>query len=201
MRYLRHLILVGFLVVNSCAQSAQPIAVHMQADSMHGEHDEVISKDTIIDFYPDRQNPTEVMLRKTNQQGMLDATCLDAPTCHQLSIKILGSKMIPDGAYQFLQTSNSHLVMVRDGSGEHTLGYLAQNNGGGGYQYFSSLQEAQSFEHSGDAMRTTAKVAGGVLLAAGLIALVAAAGVAAANANKVTTSCHTFGNDTTCTSR
>jgi hypothetical protein len=121
--------------------------------------------------------------------------------CHQLSLKISGSKAIPDGAYQFLQTDDPQIIMVRDSNGERTLGYFVQNNGGGGLKYFSDLDQAQAYEHEGDTARTAGKVVVGVLLVAALVALVGVAAAADANANKVTTQCSTFGNSTTCTSR
>ena len=82
-----------------------------------------------------------------------------------------------------------------------TLGYFAKNNGGGGLKFFADLQEAQSYEHEGDTARTVGKVAVGVLLVAALVALAAGAAASEANANRVTTTCSSFGNSTTCTSR
>jgi hypothetical protein len=119
-------------------------------------------------------------------------------SCHQLLLKISGSNAIPDGAYQFLQTDDPRIIMVRDGDGVRTLGYFAQNNGGGGFKYFSDLQQAQTFEHQGDAARTAGKVVVGAILVAALVALVGAAAAADANANRVTTRCSSGGNSTTC---
>ena len=171
----------------------------MQASASQEEHDEVVSQDATADYYPNRQTPHEVVFRK-NSGGLIDATCMDA-TCHQLQLKIIGSKTLPDGGYQFLQTDDPHILMVRDYDGERTLGYFAQNNGGGGLQFFPDLQQAQSYEHKGDAARTAGKIAVGVLLVAALVALAAGAAAADANANRVTTTCSSLGNSTTCTSR
>jgi hypothetical protein len=186
-------------LLTSCARAAQPLAVHMQATRYQDEHDEVVSRDSVADYYPSRQSPHEVVYHKLSG-GMLDATCMDAG-CKQLSIKISGSKTVPDGTYQFLQTDDPHIIMVRDSEGARPLGYLARNNGGGVLKFFPELQDAQDYEHKGDAARTAGKVVGGALLVAALAALFVVAAAAAANANRVTTTCSTFGNTTTCTSR
>jgi len=183
----------------SCAQTAQPVVVHMQASAYQDEHDEVVSSDATADYYPNRQTPHEVVFHKASG-GIIDATCMDTG-CNQLQLKIIGSKAIPDGGYQFLKTDDPHILMVRDYEGARTLGYFARNNGGGGLKFFPDLQQAQSFEHQGDTARTAGKVAVGVLLVAALMALAAGAAAADANANRVTTTCSSFANSTTCTSR
>ena len=190
---------VSFLFT-SCAQTSQPVAVHMQANAYQEEHDEVVSPDATADYYPNRQNPHEVVFHKASG-GMIDATCMDTE-CHQLQLKIIGSKALPDGGYQFLQTDDPHILMVRDYEGSQTLGYFAKNNGGsGGLKFFPDLQQAQSYEHEGDAARTAGKIAVGVILVAALVALAAGAAAADANANRVTTTCSSAGDSTTCTSR
>ena len=183
----------------SCAQTAQPVAVHMEANRYQPEHDEVVSQEASVDYYPNRESPHEVVFHKTSG-GMIDATCMDSG-CHQLQLKITGSKAIPDGGYQFLQTDDPHIMMVRDFEGIRTLGYFAKNNGGGGLKFFPDLQQAQVYEHKGDTARTAGKVVVGVLLVAALVALVGAAAAADANANRVTTTCSSVGDSTTCTSR
>jgi len=171
----------------------------MQASAYQEEHDEVVAPDATADYYPNRQTPHEVVFHKASG-GMIDATCMDGE-CHQLQLKISGSKTLPDGGYQFLQTDDPHILMVRDYEGTRTLGYFAKNNGGGGMKFFPDLQQAQSYEHKGDAARTAGKVAVGVLLLGALVALAAGAAAADANANRVTTTCSSFGDSTTCTSR
>jgi hypothetical protein len=189
----------AFFLIASCAQTAQPVTVHMQANEYQEEHDEVVTPDATADYYPNRQSPHEVVFHKASG-GMIDATCMDTE-CHQVQLKITGSKALPDGGYQFLQTDDPHILMVRDYEGTRTLGYFAKNNGGGGLKFFADLQEAQSYEHEGDTARTVGKVAVGVLLVAALVALAAGAAASEANANRVTTTCSSFGNSTTCTSR
>ncbi len=134
---------------------------------------------------------------------MLDADCSDA-TCHQMNLKITGSKAIPDGSYQFLQTDDPNISIVRYGDGINTLGYLTRNIGGGQSKLLPNLQQAQAFEHEGDAARTAGKVVVGALLVTALAALVVAAAAAQANANakanQVTTNCTSVGPNTTCTS-
>lgn len=191
------------LLITSCAQSAQPITTHVDANSFLPEHDETISANgTVEDYYPNRATPREVLFQKANG-AMLDAACMDA-TCHQLTLKISGSKTVPDGTYQFLQTDDPHIIIVHNGEGTSTLGYFAKNNGGGQMKFFPDLQEAQTFEHEGDAARTAGKVVVGALLVTALAALVvgAAAAQASANAraNRVTTNCTSVGANTTCTS-
>jgi hypothetical protein len=190
-------------LITSCAQSAQPITTHVDANSFLPEHDETISANgTVADYYPNRASPHEVIFQKPNG-AMLDASCMDT-ICHQMTLKISGSKKIPNGNYQFLQTDDAHIIVVRNGEGTSTLGYLAKNNGGGQMKFFPDLQEAQAFEHEGDAARTAGKVVVGALLVTALAALVvgAAAAQASANAraNRVTTNCTSVGTNTTCTS-
>jgi hypothetical protein len=187
----------------SCAQSAQPLTVHMQATANHQECDETVSPDgSIMDFYPNRASAHEVLFHAATG-STLDASCMESG-CRQMLLRISGSKLIPDGAYQFLQTiDDPHVIIVRDGEGARTLGYFVQNNGGGAFKLFPNLQEAEAFEHQGDAARTAGKVAGevvvGTLLVAAIGALVVGAAAVDAQANSTTTSCSTRGNNTTCT--
>jgi hypothetical protein len=189
--------LVVCLLVSACAQTSQPLAVHMQASNLQAEHDEVVSSDAVADYYPNRETPHEIVFHRASG-GMIDADCMDAG-CQQIALKITGSKAIPDGGYQFLKTSDPHIIMVRDYTGTETLGYFVQNNGGGAFQMFRDLQQAQAYEHQGDAGRTAGKVVVGVLLVAALVALVGVAAAADANANRVTTRCTSAINTTTCT--
>lgn len=147
-------------LLSACAHAAQPVAVHMQASALQAEHDEVVSSDAVMDYYPNRETAHEVVFHRLSG-GMIDADCMDAG-CQQISLKISGSKVIPDGGYQFLKTDDPHIIMVRDYEGTRTLGYFVQNNGGGKFQLFQDLQQAQAYEHQGDAARTAGKVVVGV---------------------------------------
>ena len=145
----------------------------MQANHYQAEHDEVVSPQGVTDYYPDSTNPHEiVMLGK--EGGMLDAVCMDSD-CKQMVLKVRGSNLVPNGSYQFLQTDDPQIKMVRESDGTRVLGYLAQNHGGGDYQFFPDLQQAEAYEHKGDAARTAGKVALGAVLVAGLLAVMALA--------------------------
>jgi hypothetical protein len=71
MERVARMIAVCFLFA-SCAQSAQPLTVHMQASAYQPEHDEVVSQVATTDYYPSRQTPHEVVIHKVNG-GMIDA--------------------------------------------------------------------------------------------------------------------------------
>jgi len=162
------------------------------------EHDEVVlPSGDLVDIYPDRVTPHEAIFHKASG-GKIDAICLNEH-CSNMHLQISGSKLVPDGAYQLLQTDDPQLVMVRDGEGTRTLGYIAKNHGGSS-QLFPDLQQAQAYEHKGDTARTVGKVVGGALLIGAIVVLAGAAAAADARANTVTTRCSSFGNSTTCTS-
>jgi hypothetical protein len=174
------------------------------------EHDEIVyPSGDVIDVYPDHVTPHEVTVRKANG-GRIDAICLGG-NCKNVRLQISGSKVLPDGSYQLLQTDDPKLMMVRDSEGDSTLGYLVTNAGGaqfftdqedaraGGAQFFPDLHQAQAYEHKGDTARTVGKVVLGVLLVGALVVLVGAAAAADAQANSVTTRCSSAGNSTTCT--
>ncbi|MGA9722903.1 MAG: hypothetical protein WBQ86_10630 [Candidatus Binatus sp.] len=162
------------------------------------EHDEVVyPSGDVADIYPDKATPHEVIFHKANG-GKLDVICLNEK-CSNMHLSISGSQVFADGAYELLQSDDPQLMMVRDGSGERTLGYLAKNHGGSS-KFFPDLQEAQEYEHKGDTARTVGKVVGGTLLVAAIVVLAGAAAAADAQANTVTTRCHTWGSNTTCTS-
>jgi hypothetical protein len=184
------------LLVTSCSQLPQPVTVHIEANSYQEEHDEVVSQDSITEYYPSRQELREIVIYNLSG-GILDAICLDA-CCQQMALKVMGSKIMPDGGYQFIRTDDPHVVMVRDYQGVQTLGYLAQNNGGRGLKYLADLQQAQSFEHHGDTVRATDKVGTDTLLVAAMVALVGVAALAGDNADSATTDCSTLGSSTTC---
>jgi hypothetical protein len=182
----------------SCAQSAQPLTVHMQATSNQQERDETVSPDgSTTDFYPNRTAAREVVLHPA-RGGMLDAECMDSG-CHQMSLKISGSTVVPDGAYQFLQTDDPRVIMVKDGEGTRSLGYFAQNDGGGAFKLFRDLAQAEQFEHQGDGERTAGKVVVGALLVTAIAALVVGAAAVDAEADRTTTRCFFSGNNSTCT--
>jgi hypothetical protein len=190
-------VLVVCFLVSSCAQVAKPAAVHIPMTNGESEHDEVVYPNgDVIDVYPDKVTPHEVIAHKANG-AKIDAICL-SEKCSDMHLQISGSKVVPDGSYQMLQTDDPGLIMVRDGEGTRTLGYIAKNNGSS--QFFCDLQQAQDYEHKGDTARTVGKVVGGTLLVAAVVVLAGAAAAADARANTVTTRCSSFGNSTTCTS-
>ena len=184
------------LVVSSCAQAAKPAIVHIDMANGQSEHDEAVYPNgTIMDAYPNRVTPRVVIVHKSNG-GMIIASCLNAP-CSNMHLQITGSKVMADGTYQLLQTDDPKVMMVRDGEGTRTLGYIAKN--GGEYQFFPDLQQAQAYEHRGETAKAVGKVVGGTLLVAALVVLAGAAAAADARANAVTTRCASVGSSTTCT--
>jgi len=184
------------LAISSCATTEKAVTVHIPSTSTVGEHDEsVYPNGTIINYFPDTTSPHEAMATSGNE--LIDLTCLDAG-CRTLSFLIRGSGTLPDSSYQLLQTDDPKIIMVRDSTGKKTLGYLSNNSK---IRFFPSLQQAQDYEHKGDAARTAGKIALGVLLIGALVAVAAAAGAAEAQSNSVTTTCSSLGNSTTCTSR
>jgi hypothetical protein len=195
--------------ISSCAEAAKPATVHLEMNAGESEHDEMVyPTGDVIDIYPDHVTPHEVIVRKSNG-GKIDAICLGG-NCKSVRLQIRGSKILSDGSYQLLQTDDPKLMMVRDGEGELTLGYLVttgsgqfftdqESAGAGGAQFFPDLQRAQAYEHKGDTARTVGKVVVGVLLVGALVVLVGAAAAADAQANTVTTRCSSTRSSTTCT--
>lgn len=183
-------------LLSACSQSNEPVAMHLQASEYQPEHDEVVSQNTITDYYPNRQHPQEVVFHRLSG-GMLDAQCMDSG-CDQILLTISGSKTIPNGSYQLVKTDDPNIIAIRDKEGARILGYLARNNGGGKPQFFPDLDKARQFEHKGDAARTAGKIALGALLVAALAAIVVGTAAAEADANRTTTRCTTVGESTTC---
>jgi hypothetical protein len=130
--------------------------------------------------------------------------CLSAG-CQNSKLKIIGSSKMPDGIYVLAITDDPNISMVRDSTGERTLGYLATNDHSKAVKYVQTIADATAFEHKGDTARKVGKAALYTLLIVGVVALVAAGGYEAARANQaantVTTTCQTFATTTTCTSR
>lgn len=209
MRYFAAMLSFCFLI-SSCGEVAKPATVHLEMSAGESEHDEIVSPSgDVIDVYPDHVTPHEVIVRKANG-GRIDAICL-SENCRNVRLQISGSKVLPDGSYQLLQTDDPKLMMVRDIEGASVIGYLVTNTGGaqfftgdedsrsaGGARFFPDLQQAQAYEHKGDTARTVGKVVLGVLLVGALVVLVGAAAAADEQANTVTTRCSTVGNSTTC---
>ncbi len=177
---------IGALVIcgliASCSQSVDPVAVHMRANVYEPEHDEVVAENAVTDYYPNRQSPREVVYHHLSG-GTIDVECGD-DECTQGSFKIIDSKLMPDGAYEFIVTSDPHIYMVRDAEGARILGYLAKNDRTGQMLYVSDLKQAQTVDHQGDASRTAGKIALGALLVAALAALVVVAAAADAPASQ-----------------
>lgn len=206
MRHFAWLLSFCFLIT-SCGEVAKPAMVHLEMSGGESQHDEVVyPSGDVIDVYPDHVTPVEVIVRKANG-GKIDAICLGG-TCKDVRLTIRGSKVLPDGSYQLLQTDDPKLMMVRDSEGAVIIGYLVSSSGaqfftdqdsrGGGAKFFPDLQEAQAYEHKGDTARTVGKVIVGALLVGALVVLVGAAAAADAQADTVTTRCTSVGNSTTC---
>lgn len=201
MREIAILVSIALLLTSCSAQSVTPTTVHVEASSNQLEHDETITSEGTTDFYPSKASPHEMIF--TGQNGSTsDATCLNSD-CSNLLLKVKGSAIYPDGALQVLKTDDPNIFMVKDGyEGTTILGYAAKDHGGT-WKYLPDLQQAQTYEHHGDTARTIGKVVLVVLLVGLFVAVLGAAAVADAqtNTNTVTTSCTSFGDTTTCTTR
>ena len=126
-------------------------------------------------------------------------TCLNS-SCTEIVGTIRGSKSLPDGSYQIIQTDDPKISIVRDPEGTTTIGYLV-DSGPTDSKFFKTLDEAQSYEHRGDSLKLAGKIALGTLVVGALVVGAAAAAAADSRANTVTTTCSSIGNSTTCTSR
>ncbi len=191
-------------LLSACTPSSQAVSLHMAGTQREPEHDEVESPEYVAQYYPNRTSPNEVIFRY-KKGGMADVTCInrDGNACTQFKVKVIGIPAMPEGIYQFVQSDDPKIVVVKNEEGTQTLGYLSSNwHGNGGY--YKTLQEAQAHEHEGDAWRTAGKVVLYTLLivaVVGLVALAVAADSAPPPQPTVTTTCSSFGYTTTCTSR
>ena len=186
------------ILVISCAAQAPQVA-HLDETVSSPAHDEAAYPHATIDFFPDRTNPTRIIIR-TDSGGSSDLTCMDAQ-CQNLTGQIVGSTVIPDGTYQVIRTDDTRVAWVQQNG--DTVGYMVSRTGTDS-AFFKSLSEAQAYEHKGETIKLVGKIVL-VTLLVGLVVFVAAAGAASAsseaNANVITTRCSTFGVTTTCTSR
>jgi hypothetical protein len=190
--------------LSACSTAEKPVTTHILSSPANPEHDEVISSQGTIDYYPDKTNPSEIVLKGTQEGRLIDIKCLSA-NCQNAQFKIQGSGMMPDGDYMTANTDDANLVMVQDSSGDKTLGYLATNDHSHAVKYVPTITDANAWEHKGDTARTIGKVALYTLLIGIVVTAAVAGGYAAAReneqANTVTTTCTNYGFTTTCTSR
>jgi hypothetical protein len=192
------------LLLTSCATAEKPITTHLISNQTVAEHDEVVSSKGTIDYYPNSADPKEIVLKGTTQGQLIDITCLTAG-CQTSKFKIVGSPLMPNGDYLTAKTDDPNITMVRDSSGDQTLGYLVSNDHSHAIKYVPTITDANSWEHKGDTARMAGKVALYTLLVVAVVGLVAAGAYAGARANEqantVTTTCTNYGITTTCTSR
>jgi hypothetical protein len=171
--------------------------VHIDTSGGESEHEEtVFPNGDVRDVYPDHTVPHEIIFHR-HEGGITDLVCLN-PKCTNATVQITRSSLLSDGTYQWLQTDDPKITMVRDRWGDGVLGYIATNHGGIP-QSFPTLAEAQEYEHKGDTARAVAKVALGAVVVVGLAAAVGAATAADERANTVTTRCVSAINSATCT--
>ena len=185
------------LLSSSCATARPPATVHVETSGGDPEHEETVYPNgDVRDVYPDHDTPHEIIFHR-HEGGITDMICMNAK-CTDVTVQITKSSLLSDGSYQWLQTDDPKVIMVRDREGARILGYIATNHGGVA-QSFPDLTQAQEYEHKGDTARTVGKVALGALLVVGLVAVVGAAAAADAQSNKVTTRCVSGINSATCT--
>jgi hypothetical protein len=186
------------------ATAEKPVRTHIISTRAVPEHDEVVSGQGTIDYYPDKADPTEIVLKGTQEGRLIDIKCLTAG-CQNAKFKIVGSAMMPDGDYMTATTDDPNIVMMRDSGGDQTLGYLATNDHSHSIKYVPTITDANAWEHKGDTARKVGKVALYTLLVSVVIVAAVAGGYAAARENErpntVTTTCTNYGFTTTCTSR
>jgi hypothetical protein len=181
----------------SCAQAVRPTKVHIETTQSDLEHDEIVSANGVADFYPDQSNPHEMVMHP-NDGSVIRATCIDAKCSTLLVTSQTAGSNSKSISFELVQTDDPNILMVRDESGDRTLGYFANNRGT--WKFLPDLAQAQAHEHKGDTLRTVGKVALGALLVSALVIVAVGAAEADARANTVTTRCTTFGMSTTCTS-
>jgi hypothetical protein len=177
------------LVLSSCSTAAyQPVTTHLEGNMTEREHDEVATPALVADYYPQKEGARETIFH-TKDGGTLDSSCVNA-YCSQSIAKAHNFTTIgiPDGTYQFAQTNDSKLILVRDANNTKTIGYIAQNYSGDVTRYFDNLKDAQDFEHGGDTARAVGHAAGEVtkdavvlIIVGGLVVGVVALAAAAAN--------------------
>jgi hypothetical protein len=86
------------LLLASCATAEKPLSTHIISTKTAAEHDEVISSNSTIDYYPNAADPTEIVLKGTSQGQLIDITSLTA-NCQTSKFKIVGSPLMPNGDY------------------------------------------------------------------------------------------------------
>jgi hypothetical protein len=178
------------------------------------EHDALFYPDSERDFYPNQQHPHRAVMRPT-AGGSLDLLCMN-DDCNDLLVRTNGLKGINDGSLQLTEI-DPKIFLIRDGTTQKNLGYLAQDSNGN-FISAKTLAEAQSqageqavaSQPAGEStttatLKTVGKVALGALVVTALVAGALAEGAAQAKANSQATAptytnCTRFGNSVNCTS-
>ena len=191
-------------LLSACTTAEKPVSAHILSTSTTPEHDELISSQGTIDYYPDKTNPSGIVMKGTQDGRFIYIKCLSA-NCQNAQFKIQGSGMMPDGDYLTANTDDPNIVMVRDNGGDQTLGYLATNDHSHAVKYVTTITDANAWEHKGNTVRTVGKVALYMLLIGMIITAPVAADYLAVRedeqASAVTTTCSNYGFTTTCTNR
>lgn len=192
------------LAISSCATAQRPVNTHIISTPAMAEHDETVSTNGTIDYYPNANDPAEIVLKGSQAGQFIDIKCL-TPGCQTSRFKIVGSPFMADGDYLTVKTDDPNITMVRDIGGEQTLGYLATNDHSHAIKYVGNIKDANDFEHKGDTLRMAGKVAVFSLLVGVIIVAAIYAGPALEHANShpdtVTTTCTNYVFTTTCTTR
>ncbi len=147
-------VLLASTLASSCAAQPPQIA-HMEATQFEQEHDEMIYPHAIVDIYPSRNAPHEVIVHK-DSGGTADLICLNH-NCTESTGQIKGSKSLPDGSYQFVQTDDPKIAVVRDVEGTRLIGYTV-SDGSVDSKFFETLDKAHSYEHKGDNVKLAGKI-------------------------------------------
>ena len=117
--------------------------MHIDTSGGESEHEEtVFPNGDVRDIYPDHTDPHEIIFHR-HEGGITDMLCLNVK-CTNATVQITRSSILSDGTYQWLQTDDPKIVMVRDREGFRVLGYIATNHGGVA-QSFPDLPQAQAF--------------------------------------------------------
>lgn len=145
--------------------------MHHQATKLDPEHDELVTSGGIFHFYPNRTSPHEIVFAPKGG-GIVGLTCL-SKDCSQMVAESHGNPNYPQGSYQIFKTEDPKVLVIRNSTGDQTIGYGALN-AADEWKVFPDLQEANAYVHEGETAREVANTAGQVLLITLLIAIVSA---------------------------
>jgi hypothetical protein len=193
--------LAACVLVSACARAVEPISYHQSATVQEPEHDEVQNSQGTADYYPSRASMQRLVYH-SNNGSVLTAACL-TDTCSEFTVWIDQNPPV-----RIAQTSDPHIIVVKNSDASKVLGYIASDHSGKNLKGFPTLAEAEAYEHNGDNWRTAGKVAVGVAVGVGVLALIAGAAYAGARATEaqqqpttVYTTCTQMGNFTNCESQ